>query len=291
MPGAGAPPGYCQPVAVVLSLLSSLAWGSADFLGGLASRTRPAVAVVAGSQACGLLAVGTLALASGAWQGPTGWLAWAVASGVAGTSGLVCFYAALASGTMGVVSPIAALGAVVPVVIGVVGGERPGTVTTAGLVVALAGAVAASGPELRGGAGDRPVLLAALAGLGVGLALVFIERGSRIDVVMTLTGMRATSVLAFAVAAVAVRSVGRLTAADLPLLAVVGVGDVGANLLFAVASQRGFLSITALLGSLYPVVTVLLARFVLHERLLRVQLAGVAAALAGVALVALGRAG
>ncbi len=278
-------------MAVVLALLSSLAWGSADFLGGLASRTRPAVAVVAGSQACGLVAIGVLALVSGAWQGPTGWLVWAVASGVAGTTGLVCFYAALGSGTMGVVSPIAALGAVVPVVIGVVGGERPGAVTNAGLALALAGAVAASGPELRGGAGVRPVLLAALAGVGFGLALVLIERGSRTDAVMTLTGMRATSVLVFAAVALAARSLGGLTTRDLPLLAVVGVGDVGANVLFALASQRGLLSITALLGSLYPVVTVLLARFVLHERLLRVQLTGVAGALAGVALVALGRAG
>ncbi|GAB3590092.1 EamA family transporter [Angustibacter peucedani] len=278
-------------MAVVLALLSSVVWGSSDFLGGLASRRRPAVAVVAVSQACGLVAIGVLALATGAWHGPTTWVVWSVLAGLAGTSGLVCFYAALGAGTMGVVSPIAALGAVVPVAIGVVQGERPGAVTTAGLVVALAGAVLASGPELRGGAGARPVALAALAGVGFGLALVLIERGARSDAVMTLTGMRATSVLVFAVVALVVRGVGGIGARDLPLLAVVGVGDVGANVLFALASQRGFLSITALLGSLYPVVTVVLARVVLHERLSRVQLVGVVGALAGVALVALGRAG
>jgi drug/metabolite transporter (DMT)-like permease len=207
-----------------------------------------------------------------------------------GTSALVSFYAALGSGTMGVVSPIAALGTVVPVLIGVVGGERPTRVTLAGLVLALLGAVAASGPELRGRAGARPVVLAALAGLGFGLALVCIERGSRSDAVMTLTGMRVTSVAVFVVAAVVVRSVGGLTTRDVPSLDLVGVGDVGANLTFALASQRGYLSITAVLGSLYPVVTVLLARVVLHERLTRVQQLGVATALAGVALVALGRA-
>ena len=86
------------------------------------------------------------------------------------------------------------------------------------------------------------------------------------------------------------RSVGGLVPRDVPSLALVGVGDVGANFTFALASQRGFLSITSVLGSLYPVVTVLLARLVLHERLTRVQLLGVSAALAGVALVALGRA-
>jgi drug/metabolite transporter (DMT)-like permease len=176
------------------------------------------------------------------------------------------------------------------VLIGVVQGERPTSLTVAGLALALVGAVAASGPGLRGQAGARPVVLAALAGVGFGLALVFIERGSRADAVMTLTGMRATSVTVFVVVAVVVRSLGGLAPRDLPSLALVGVGDVGANLTFALASQRGFLSITAVLGSLYPVVTVLLARLVLHERLTRIQLMGVSAALAGVALVALGRA-
>lgn len=276
-------------MAVVLALVSSLMWGSADFLGGLRSRTLPAIAVVAGSQACGLVAIGVVAVVTGA-SGPASWVGWAVASGVVGTSALVSFYAALGSGTMGVVSPIAALGTVVPVLIGVVGGERPTSLTIGGLVLALLGAVAASGPELRGRAGARPVVLAALAGLGFGLALVCIERGSRSDAVMTLTGMRATSVAVFVVAAAAVRSLGGLAARDVPSLALIGVGDVGANLTFALASQRGFLSITSVLGSLYPVVTVLLARIVLRERLTRVQLLGVSTALAGVALVALGRA-
>lgn len=278
-------------MAVVLALLSSLMWGTADFLGGLASRSRPAYAVVAGSQAMGLLVIGGFALITQAWHGPTTWLWWAVAAGVSGTTGLVCFYAALGSGTMGVVSPIAALGAVVPVLIAISTGERPSAMTVAGLLFALAGAVAASGPELRGGAGVRPVALAAVAGVGFGLALVSIERGSQVSAVMTLTGMRATSVSAFLVVAVALRSVGGLRPPDAPLLAVVGVGDVGANLLFALASQRGLLSITSVLGSLYPVVTVLLARVVLRERLQRVQQLGITAALGGVALVALGRAG
>ncbi len=277
-------------MAVVLALVSSLMWGSADFLGGLRSRTLPAFAVVAGSQALGLVAIAVVAVVSGAGHGSASWVGWAVASGVVGTSALVSFYAALGSGTMGVVSPIAALGTVVPVLIGVLAGERPTRVTLAGLVLALVGAVAASGPELRGGAGTRPVVLAALAGVGFGLALVCIERGSRSDAVMTLTGMRATSVAVFLVVAVALRSVGGLTVRDVPSLALVGVGDVGANLTFALASQRGFLSITAVLGSLYPVVTVILARLLLHERLTRVQLLGVGAALAGVALIALGRA-
>ncbi len=277
-------------MAVVLALLSSLLWGSADFLGGLTSRRRPAYAVVGGSQACGLVVVTVVAVATQAWTGPVSWIGWALLSGACGTVGLVCFYSALGAGTMGVVSPIAALGAVVPVAAGMLAGERPSVITTTGLLVALAGAVAASGPEIRGSeAGTRPVALAAVAGVAFGLALVFIERGARVDLVMTLVGMRVTSVTVFVVVAVAVASIGGLGRRDVPVLAVAGAGDVGANLMFALASQRGFLSVTALLGSLYPVVTVLLARFVLHERLARVQQLGVLAALVGVGLVALGR--
>jgi len=275
-------------VSVVLALLSSVLWGTADFLGGLSSRRRPAYAVVAGSQACGLVSIAVVAAVTSAWHGPLGWLPWAVASGVAGSTGLICFYAALAGGTMGVVSPIAALGAVVPLLVGVLTGESPSALALWGIVLALAGAVAASGPELRGGAGARPVLLAALAGVGFGVALVLIARGSRVDAVMTLAGMRLTSVVGFAVVALALRTLGGLTAGDVPALAAIGVGDVGANLLFALASQRGFLSVTSVLGSLYPVVTVLLARAVLHERLRPVQQVGVTGALVGVVLVSMG---
>jgi drug/metabolite transporter (DMT)-like permease len=275
-------------VPVLLALVSSVCWGTSDFLGGLMARRRPAYAVVAGSQACGLLLIAAVAIATSAWRAPLDWVPWAVTAGVAGSGALVCFYAALASGTMGVVSPIAALGAVVPLLAGVLAGESPSARALAGIALALAGAVAASGPELRGGAGVRPVLLAAVAGAGFGLALTLIAQGSRIDALMTLTGMRATSVAAFAVAALALRTLGGLGRRDLPSLLAIGGGDVGANLLFALATQRGMLSVTSVLGSLYPVVTVLLARVVLHERLRPVQQAGVTGALAGVVLVSLG---
>ena len=275
-------------MAVVLALLSSALWGTSDFLGGLYSRHRPPYAVVAGSQACGLVLIGAVALGTSAWHGPLDWLPWAVGAGLAGSGALICFYAALAAGTMGVVSPIAALGAVVPVVFGFLAGESPSTTALIGIALALAGAVAASGPELQGRAGARPVLLAALAGVGFGVALILIAEGSESDALMTLTGMRATSVLGFVVAALVLRTRGGLTAVDVPSLAVIGGGDVGANLLYALASQRGFLSITSVLGSLYPVATVLLARIVLHERLRPVQQAGVTGALAGVVLVSLG---
>ncbi len=275
-------------MAVLLAVLSSLTWGSADFLGGLLSRRHAAVAVVAGSQAMGLVAMLVVAVATTAWTDPTGWVPWSVGAGLAGSGGLLCFYAALGSGTMGVVSAVAALGALVPVLVGVASGDRPSNLAVAGIALAVAGGVAASGPELAGGAPARPVALAAVAGVGFGAALTLIERGSQSSVVMTLTGMRAVSVGLFALAALTLRTRGGLGRADVLPLVAVGVGDVSANLLFALASTRGLLSVTGALGSLYPVVTVVLARVVLRERLVLLQQLGVAAAVGGVVLVSVG---
>lgn len=271
-----------------LALLSAGLWGSADFAGGLVSRRLPPVAVVAWSQGFGLVSVAVAAVVTGAYADPTGWVLWAVLAGVSGSLALVLFYAALSTGTMGVVSPIAALGAVVPVVLGLVAGERPTVLQVVGIVVALFGAAAASGPELAGAGRARPVVLAALAGVGFGLALYLIGRGAESSTLMTLTGMRATSVAAFVVVAVVLRTTGGVGRRDVPALAAIGVADAGANLAFGVASTMGLLSVTAVLGSLYPVATVLLARYVLSERLRPVQQAGVAAALGGVVLLSVG---
>jgi drug/metabolite transporter (DMT)-like permease len=281
-------------VAVLLALLSSVLWGSADFLGGLVSRRRLAAVVVGLSQAAGLLTILVIALAVGAFDDPTGYLPWAVAAGLAGMVGLVCFYAALAAGTMGVVSPIAALGVVVPVVVGLARGERPAALQLVGIAVAIVGVVLASGPELQGRAGGRPLVLAAVAALGFGLALLFIAEGSQSSTIMTLVTMRATSVTVLTVALLVAlargtsRSVLAIGWGDLALVGVVGVGDLLANLAFGAASRRDDVSVVSVLGSLYPVMTVLLARFVLGERLGRAQTWGVAGALAGVVLIATG---
>jgi drug/metabolite transporter (DMT)-like permease len=200
----------------------------------------------------------------------------------------------LAMGTMGVVSPIAALGVAVPVLVGLARGERPAAVQLLGIVVAVAGVVLASGPELSGRAGARPVLLAGVAAVGFGVALLAIAEGSRDSTLMTLVTMRATSVSLLLVALLV--AIGRgapardfvLGARELGLVALVGIGDVSANLTFGLASTRGLVSVVAVLGSLYPVVTVLLALLVHGERLGRAQTLGVAGALGGVVLIATG---
>jgi drug/metabolite transporter (DMT)-like permease len=274
--------------ASALALLSSVLWGTGDFLGGTLSRRLAPAAVVGWSQAAALLAFGVVALVTGAWQAAPGFWPWAVAAGVCGPAGLVAFYAALARGTMGVVAPIAALGVVVPVAAGLLAGERPSAVQLVGVVAAVAGAVLASGPELRGGTGRIPVVLAALAGLFFGLTLLLLAGGSRHDALMTLVGMRLTSVVALAVLALAVRSSGGVRRGDLPALALVGVLDGAANLCYSLAATSGLLSLVAVLSSLYPAVTIVLARVVHGERLAGVQQAGVAAALVGVVLIAAG---
>ena len=199
--------------------------------------------------------------------------------------GLVSFYAALASGTMGVVSPIAAMGALVPILLGVAGGDRPGPVVWVGMTVAVAGAALASGPELDR-RGLPPAGAAGLRGRrGFGFALFALDRGARASLLHTLWGMRLVSVTVFCAAALATRSVGGAGRRDLPVLAAIGLGDVSANALFAFASSRGLVSVASVLGSLYPVATLVWARVLLGERLRPVQLAGVALALVGVVLM------
>ena len=280
-----------------LALLSSALWGGADFVGGTMSRRIKSLAVVGGSQALALLLVIPLVLLVHATHDPTGYLPWGIAAGLIGMVSLVAFYAALAIGTMGVVAPIAATGVIVPVAIGLGGGERPSPLQLVGVLLAIAGVVLASGPEVRGaregaggarGAAARSLILALASAVGFGTVLWMLTRGARYSVAMTLLTQRCASVTAVLVVLLFVRSLGGLTVRDVPQLAVVGAGDAVANGLFSVASRGGLVSLVAVLGSLYPVGTVLLARVVHGERMSRVQNVGVVTALSGVVLIAAG---
>ncbi|HUR51025.1 MAG TPA: EamA family transporter [Mycobacteriales bacterium] len=274
-------------MGVLLALLSSALWGWSDFMGGTLARRLPAATVVAVSQSAALLALVPLVLTLGA--APSSWLP-GLAAGLAGAVGLGAFYAALAAGTMGVVAPLAATGAVVPVVVGLVRGEQPGALQAAGIVLALVGVVLASGPELSGGAPLRPLLLAALAAACFGTVMVLLAKGSEGPagaVLVTMLALRLTEV--GAVLPLAARARGGVPWRPLlPLLVLLGLVDVLANTAFAFATRSGLLSVVAVLGSLYPVITVLLARQVHAERLQRVQAAGVVATLAGVVLISAG---
>ncbi len=276
-------------MATLLALVSSLAWGSADFLGGQVSKRYPAFFVVGISQAFGLLLMLVVATATGSWSVPPDWIPWAVLASVSGFTGLGLFYAAMATGAVGVVSPITALGGLGPIILGLFLGDQPSLVQYLGLVVALVGVVLASGPELSGDTGARPVLLAIGATVLFGICLVAIALGSRTSAVMTMTGMRLTTVTMLSVAGLVALMAGKRqrlhSARDTATMAVIGVLDVSANLFYGLATATGVLALVSVLGSVYPVVTVLLAWQFLGERLKPIQYVGVALALGGVAAV------
>ena len=282
-------------MSAALALLSSLLWGTADFLGGTASRRVDALRVVLVSQAVALAALVPLVAVLGPEvSGRT--VVIGVVAGLVGPGALLAFYRALALGTMGVVAPIAALGVVVPVIAGLIDGEEPSAAQAAGIAIAVVGVVLASGPELQGAGrgGTRPLLLALGAALGFGIVFVLLATGSddagTAEVVLVLLAMRATSVVVLGglVLARGGRSAIAVPRSDLPVLAVIGAFDVGANGTFAVASQSDLVSVVAVLASLYPAVTAVLAWRLHRERLRPLQRAGVAAALAGVVLLSAG---
>ncbi len=275
-------------MTIVLSLLSSLLWGASDFAGGLVSRRRPAVVVVGWSAMFGLILASIAAVATGGWHGPVGWLPWGMAAGASGGLGLICYYLALASGTMGVVAPVTSLGLAVPVVVGVLSGESPSRVTLSGIVIAVVGIVLTGGPEFSGATSARPVLTAMLAGFLFGAFFVFMDRGSETSPLLTLWAMRATATAGFVVAALVRRTTGGLRLREYLWVLAISAGDFGANLFFGIASTKGFVSITSVLSSLFPVVTVLLARVALSERLRRIQVVGVAVTMLGVAAISAG---
>jgi drug/metabolite transporter (DMT)-like permease len=284
-------------VTAVLALLASLVWGCSDFVGGLVSRRVRPMVVVGIAHVIGLLALLVVAAATGELSAGLGYLPWAVAAGVSGLVGLVAFYRALSTGTMGIVAPIAGTGAVVPVAVGLAGGDSPSALQLAGIAVACAGVVLASGPEISGGdpAGRRPMLLALVAAVGFGLVYVFIDKGSRDSVVMTLVLMRATSVTLVLCVGFFLLLKGfrpRRTMApsrrELAAIAFVGLTDLSANSLYGLATRHGLVSVVSVLASLYPAVTVVLARVIEHERMRRIQGFGVIFALCGVVLLGAG---
>ena len=272
---------------IVLALASSLVWGVADFLGGVFTRRAPLTAVTVVSQAAGLVGLLVWLAARGFHIGVSSF-AFGLLAGVGGALGLSAFYKALAVGTMSIVSPVTACGAVVPFALALARGERPSPWAVGGAVVALVGAILASAAEGRA-AGERRLgaLLAVAAALAIGLFVYFLGLGGRHgDPFSALLGARIASLSVLVTGALAFRAPLAPSRDLLPAVAAIGVLDSSANALFAFASRGGYLSVVSVLGSLYPVVTVLAAHVVLAERITRVQRGGVALALVGVCVVA-----
>lgn len=278
-------------MASVLALLSSLLWGSADFLGGNLTKKFKAFAVTGASQGFGLLVGFLLILITSGWVAPnlswTGYLLPGICAGISGFFGLITFYAGLSTGRMGVVSPISSLCAIIPLTIAFIQGERPKIIQLLGMVIALVGAFCASGPEIVGGVSLRPLVLALCAALGFGTALTFMAIGSKSSALMTMTTMRLFTVSFCILIAVRFKTLGGFGSKELPILIFIGTTDFLANYLLGLATTKGLVSVAMVLGSLFPIVTALLAFRFLHERLHKVQYLGIFLAVTGVALISL----
>lgn len=279
-------------LSVVLALGSSVTWGISDFVGGLQSRRWSVLSVLLVAQTTAVLLAGAWVLLAGAALPSAEGVAWAAGSGALGIAGLAAFYRGLAIGSMSIVAPVAATGAAVPVLAGVLGGERPAAVQVAGIVVALVGVVLAA--REPGEHVDREVARAALglalvAAVGFGTFLVGLKHATaESGVGWSLLIVRGVQVAILLGAVAVLRPPLARGPRALATLALVGAGDLAANAMFAAASTRGLLSVVAVLSSLYPAMTVVLARTVLKERVSRAQEAGVAAVLAGVVAISLG---
>lgn len=316
-------------MVTIFALAAALLYGSADFLGGVATRRARALAILPASALAGLVVVLVAALAAGEAVNRTG-LAWGVAAGAVGGIGLIVFYAGLAEGPMTIVAPTSALTAtVLPVAVSIADGERASASVYAGALICLAAVVlvsTAGSPAAAAGADDgtgeagatgdgvtargapvarphaaslvhrlatrgfhaRAIGYGLAAGATFGLFFIFLRDAGRSGALWPIVASRLTGLVIIVIAAAIwrVRPVIAAGGASL-LLAVFGSGilDASANVSYVVATRHGLFGLAVVLTSLYPGVTVVLARFVLGERLRAVQLAGLLLAALGVILV------
>jgi drug/metabolite transporter (DMT)-like permease len=275
-------------VVVVFALLAALVYGTSDFVGGLASRYRPALAVLLYEYPVGAaLATALLPTLSGPLGLRTALLG--VAGGISGMVGIVVMYSLMARAPMNVVSPVTAvLAAVVPTAFAVAVGERPRVTAWLGvaiglIAVVLVGRTPADHPH--GPVGARVLALASLSGLGFGAYFICLARADHDSGLWPLVISRLTSAALIVPLARGRRVVQPLTGRVLGLALLAGVLDAGANLFFLLASRHGLLSLASVITSLYPAMTVLLAVALLHEHTGRLQRVGLALAAGSVALI------
>ena len=272
---------------LLLALGASLAWGVGDFFGPLISRTLGVLPVLLWAQVGGV-ARDRASPSRSAAQGPAGWgVLYAIGASFGGMLGLFAYYRGMNTGTMSVVAPIAGVSAVIPVIFGIATGDHPSVAQVAGVAAALAGVGLASIEHQRGPAARRGGRRARAA------------RGVRVRLLLPVDARRGQGRLLVGVArlphdgAAARRDGGRtagridvrLSRRNVAIAVAVGIVDTVGNVCFAASSQHGLVSLTAVLASLYPIVTVLLAASILHERVAPLQRAGIALTLAGVVLI------
>jgi drug/metabolite transporter (DMT)-like permease len=273
---------------VLLALGASLAWGVADFAGPLVGRTLGTLPVLFWAELAGVVGIGVAVAIRG--DGPAGWgVLYALLAAVGGMLGLWAYYHGMATGTMSVVAPIAGISAVIPVAVGIASGDSPSVPQLAGIACALAGVGLASIEHQQGrrrlAAG---VGLALAAAAGFGFYFPWMHAAGKVDFWWASLVFRTMALVLVAGIVAQQRTPIRLGRRNLVIVSLVGLGDTLGNVLYAAASgEGGLVSLTSVLASLYPVVTVLLAASVLKERVAPTQRAGVALTLAGVVLISI----
>lgn len=278
-------------IAVALALAASVSWGASCFLSGSQTRRTSLWTVIVFSQLGGLSLMALMVLARGRAL-PEEVLLPAISAGLLSVITVIASYQALAIGVMCIIGPILSLSVAVPVVVGLAGGERPSLLQLAGIGIAVAGVILAS---LDRSAGDchqatsrASIWLAVLTAVCWGIVLVLYAKGAETDSYWTVLLARTTTAAILAVTFVFMRPSLKISRATVAPILAIGAFEVVGNQLYAVASTMGYLSIAAVLSSIYPVFVIVLAYVFLHERLSRMQQLGVAAALVGVALIAAG---
>jgi drug/metabolite transporter (DMT)-like permease len=278
-------------LSYALAVLSSITYGAADFLGGLATKRSTMYSVVVFSQLAGLILL-LIALPFLPASAPAGRdLAWGAASGLAGGIGVALLYRGLAIGVMSVVAPVTAVSAVIiPLFVGMVLGERPTTLAFLGVILAVVAIilVSQSGQIEEGKRPMTGVGIAVLSGIAIGIFLVCLERTGPSAGLWPLIVARVVSVTFFTIAGIMVRQRLMPRRESMPIVIGGGALDMLANVLYLLAVRQGLLSIVATLTSLYPASTIVLARIVLRERLRLIQQAGVACAALAIVLIVSG---
>jgi drug/metabolite transporter (DMT)-like permease len=274
-------------LAAFMALTAATCWGAGDFTSGLAARRSDAFRSVLISYSIGLAALAAMALASGEKLPPAADLGWGALAGLSGMTGLGFLLQGFASGRMGIIAPVSAvLTAALPVIFHALTEGLPDELQLTGFALALAGIWLLSRPERSG---DRlaGIGLAVAAGLGFGGFFIALDQIGENAVFWPLVAGRLVACSVLVLFALATRRPVRLGRPVLGLLALAGVLDAAGNLFFLLAVQNGRLDVTAVLSSLYPAVTAILAWLVIKEHLTTLQVIGVSAAILAIVLITL----
>ena len=274
-------------LAVLIGMGSAVVYGGADFMGGFSARRAVPIMVVICSQCVGVLTLLALSPLAGEPAPTAACLLWAAAAGISGGLGLIAFYRGL-SLSMGLVAPVASvLMALVPVLAALWIEGAPSGTQIAGFALAIPATWLVTRTNTNGQAAVRPLGLAVIAGVLFGLFMVCFERASSETVFLPLAAARVVSIATLTSIALITRQAQVPPRSAWPSIALTGVLDTGGNALFALAAQTGRLDVAAVLASLAPAFTVLLAWQVLREHISPAQWLGIVGALAAIALIAL----